>query len=107
MMIQNWFYLFALIISISGLLFIDYRYKLAFWHDARRTALTIAVTIVVFILWDIIGINFGIFFKGDSQYMLPFVLAPEFPVEELFFLFLLSFVTLLLYRGLSRWRRIS
>lgn len=106
-MIQHWFYLFALLISISGLLFIDYRYKLAFWYDVRRTVWTVAITMFVFILWDIIGITLGIFFKGNSQYMLPFVVAPEFPVEELFFLFLLSFVTLLLYRGISRWRRIS
>lgn len=106
-MIQRWFYLFVLLFSISGLLFIDYRYKLAFWHDKRRTAWTIGITMLIFILWDIIGITIGIFFKGNSQYILPFVIAPEFPVEELFFLFLLSFVTLLIYRGLSRWQRIS
>jgi len=106
-MIQHWFYLFALLISIGGLLCIDWRYKLAFWHDTRRTALTIAVAIAVFIMWDIIGIRFGIFFKGASQYMLPFVIVPEFPVEELFFLFLLSYTTLLIYRGVSRWRHIS
>lgn len=104
---QHLVYLGALVASICGLLVIDYHYKLAFWHDARRTALTMVVTVCVFILWDIVGIAMGIFLKGGSQYMLPFVIAPEFPVEELFFLFLLSFVTLLLYRGLGRWRRIS
>ncbi len=105
-MIQQLFYMFALTISIGLLLSVDYRYKLAFWHDARRTAWTVGVTMLVFVVWDIIGINLGIFYKGDSRYMLPFVIAQEFPVEELLFLFLLSFVTLLLYRGLGRWQRI-
>lgn len=102
-MIQHWFYLFALLVSISGLLLIDYRYRLAFWHDTRRTVWTIGVTVIIFIVWDIIGIMLGIFFQGNSRYMLPFAIAPEFPIEELFFLFLLSFVTLLIYRGFSRW----
>jgi len=106
-MIQHWFYLSALLISIAGLLVIDWRYKLAFWHNARRTAWTIAIVMAVFIFWDAIGISLGIFFKGSGEYMLPFELAPEFPIEELFFLFLLAFVTILLYRGLSRWQRIS
>jgi len=103
---QHLAYLGVLLVSICGLIYIDYRYKLAFWHDARRTTLTIIISMCVFILWDITGIIMGIFLKGVSRYMLPFVIAPQFPVEELFFLFLLSFVTLLLYRGLGRWRRI-
>jgi lycopene cyclase domain-containing protein len=104
---HHWFYLIALIISISGLVVIDWRYTLAFWHSTRRTALTIAIAMVFFIAWDLLGIGLGIFFKGTGQYMLPFELLPEFPIEELFFLFLLSYVTLLLYRGFGRWQRIS
>lgn len=106
-MIQHWFYLFVLLISISGLIVLDWRFKLAFWHDRRRTLITIAVGLFVFILWDILGIKFGVFFKGQSEYMLPFVVAPEFPIEEFFFLFLLCYVTLLLYRGFGKWKRIS
>ena len=102
-----WSYLVALVVSIACLLLIDYRYKLAFWHDARRTSLTLACAIAIFIVWDIFGISLGIFFHGGSEYALPFLIAPEFPVEELFFLFLLTFVTLLLYRGGERWQRIS
>ena len=106
MILQNTFYLAALLVSITGLLVIDRRFKLAFWFDTIRTGKTIALSIFVFVIWDIIGINMGIFFKGNSQYMLPFVIAPEFPVEELFFLFLLTYVALLLIRGISRCQRI-
>lgn len=102
-----WFYLLALLIGIGGLLLIDRRLKLAFWHDKKRTAITIGVGMALFIVWDLLGISFGIFFKGGSEFALPFSLLPEFPVEELFFLFLLCYTALLLYLGLSKWRRIS
>lgn len=103
----QWFYLIALLISISGLLLIDRRFKLAFWHDRTRTAITLSISIVLFIIWDILGISLGIFFDGPSQYMLPFRLAPHFPVEEIFFLFLLTYVTLIIYNGVhARWPRI-
>lgn len=100
-------YLAALLVSIGGLLLIDRRLKLAFWHDKKRTAITIAVAMGIFIVWDVIGIGFNIFFHGGSSLTLPIRLLPEFPVEELFFLFLLSYTALLLYLGLSKWRRIS
>lgn len=96
---QQWLYLIALLVGISGLLTIDWRYRLGFWSDARRTALTIAAGMGIFIVWDFIGIGLGIFFHGNSQFTLPLRLAPEFPIEELFFLFLLCYVTLLLYLG--------
>ncbi len=102
---ENFYYLTALIVSICCLMLIDFRYGLAFWFNAKRTAATIAITMLFFVLWDLIGIEFGVFFKGNSNYILPIELVPEFPIEELFFLFLLSYVTLLLYRGVSLWRR--
>ncbi len=104
---QHAYYLLSLIIALTGLALTDYRYKLAFWYDASRTAWTLAAATFVFIIWDGIGIWAGIFYKGSSQYMLPFVIAPEFPLEELFFLTVLTYVTLLFYRGFSRWQRIS
>lgn len=97
-----WLYLLALCISISGLLCIDWRHKLAFWKDARRTIITLVVAIVVFIIWDLLGISLGIFYDGESTFMLPVRLLPHFPIEELFFLFLLTYVTLLLYNGFTR-----
>lgn len=99
-------YLGALLVSIGGLLLIDHRWKLVFWHDARRTALTIGIAMGIFVVWDLLGIGLGIFFHGGSLLTLPLRLAPEFPVEELFFLFLLCYVALLLYRGFTKWRRI-
>lgn len=100
---MEWSYLLALIVSITGMAIIDWRYKLAFWHDRRRTILTISIAVAVFILWDILGITLGIFFHGGSQFTLPYRLLPEFPVEEIFFLVLLCYCTLVIYRGAQKW----
>jgi lycopene cyclase domain-containing protein len=104
-MIQ-WAYLIALLVSIGGLAVIDRRYTLAYWFDRRRTVYTLAIGIAVFIIWDLLGIGLGIFFHGGSALTLPVRLLPEFPIEELFFLLLLCYVCLLLYRtGVRLWPR--
>ncbi len=74
-------YLAGLLVGITGMAIIDWRYKLAFWHDRRRTLLTIAICMSVFIVWDVLGIMLGIFFHGGSEFTLPLRLLPEFPLE--------------------------
>lgn len=105
-MIEQFYYAIALLISIAGLTVIDRRFKLAYWFSVPRTGETIVGSMLVFIVWDALGIGLGIFFHGGSRYTLPYRLAPEFPIEELLFLYLLSYVTLLLYRaGAKLWPR--
>ncbi len=99
---MEWIYFTGLSISLLCLSFIDYRFKLAFFHDARRTAITLAVAIGLFIIWDILGIALGIFYHGGSSFTLSVRLLPEFPIEELLFLTLLTYVTLLAYRWFER-----
>ena len=105
-MIQSWYYLLALSVSIAGLFMLDYRYKLAFAKSAKRSGIAIFISMAIFIVWDALGIYMGIFFHGGSKYSLPFRIAPEFPIEELFFLFLLCYTALLLYlAGSKLWPR--
>jgi len=101
---MQWFYLVGLVIAISCLVLIDRRFKLAFFHNFKRTALTLAISIWLFIVWDIFGIKLGIFFHGGSAYTLPYRIIPEFPIEEVFFLFLLTYVALLIYRFVEKRR---
>ncbi len=101
---MQWLYLVCLLISIGGLVTIDHRWKLAFWRDASRTAKTLILAIIVFVLWDLIGISLGIFFHGGSGFTLPLRLAPEFPIEEIIFLFLLTYSALIIYHGVLTWR---
>lgn len=101
-----WLYFASLLLSLAGLALLDWRYKLAFWYDRRRTAWTLGACVGIFLIWDLLGIGLGIFRHGDSPYALPFTLVPHFPIEELFFLVLLCYTTLLIYLGMKKWRRI-
>lgn len=101
---MNFAYLAALLISIAGLGFLDWRYRVAVFSQPRRALLTIGIGVAVFLAWDIAGVSLGIFFRGDAGYMTGVLLAPEVPLEELFFLILLNYQTLLLWRALERRR---
>lgn len=91
-------YLGALLLSLGGLALLDRRFRLAFWHDRRRSAWTLGIGVVGFLLWDVAGLALGIFARGDSPHMTGVLLAPELPLEEAFFLALLCYVALLAWR---------
>lgn len=95
-------YLALLLISIAGLGAIDHRHKLALFVSPKATILSVATAVVVFLAWDLVGIALGIFFRGDAPHLSGLLLAPELPLEELFFLILLSYNTLLVYLGFAR-----
>ena len=98
---MSWVYLVAIVVSMLGMVVLDWRYKLALWEDFRRTIVTVAIGVTVFIIWDIFGIALGIFFSGHSEFMSGVYLAPEFPIEELLFLTFLCYFTLIMYRILE------
>ncbi|QHT58127.1 lycopene cyclase domain-containing protein [Cellulomonas sp. H30R-01] len=95
-------YLGALLVSLGGLALLDRRFRLAFWHDPRRAAWTVGIGVVAFLLWDVAGLLLGIFARGESPHMTGILLAPELPVEEVFFLTLLCYVALLAWRWFDR-----
>jgi lycopene cyclase domain-containing protein len=94
-------YLLALAIGLTGMVLLDRRFRLFFWLDARRAALVLVVGVLFFLAWDLSGIALGIFFRGETQFMTGLLLAPELPLEELFFLALLCYLTMNLYSGAS------
>lgn len=100
-MLTPWLYLISLVVSIGCLVLIDWRYKLAFWSDRRRTIGVFVVLLAVFLVWDLLGIGLGIFFIGSSEYLSGIVLLPELPIEEVAFLSLLIYTTLLIWRKAS------
>ncbi|MDN4483419.1 lycopene cyclase domain-containing protein [Demequina lignilytica] len=95
-------YLTALVVSIGGLAVLDLRYRIALFDQPRRTLLTVGIAVAAFLAWDAAGVGLGIFFIGGAPYLTGVVLAPEVPLEELFFLILLVYQTLLLWRWLDR-----
>lgn len=94
----SYLYVLSLMVSICGLGVLDYRYRLAYFVDRRATLLTIGGMVAFFVIWDVIGIELGIFFTGKTAYLSGIELAADLPLEELFFLVLLSYVTLLVWR---------
>ena len=96
-------YLGSLVLSLVGLGLLDYRHRLAiFAGQGPRTLVTVAVGVVFFLAWDVVGIAYGVFFRGAGPFMTGVLIAPELPVEEVFFLILLSYVLLLSYLGVRR-----
>ena len=95
-------YLLALAIALTGMVALDRRFRLFFWQDARRAAIVLVVGLVFFLAWDVAGIGLGIFFRGETDFMTGLQVAPELPLEEIFFLTLLCYLTMNLYSGLER-----
>jgi len=92
-------YLVALLIALTGMVLLDRRFRLFFWRDARRAALVLVIGVLFFVAWDLCGIGLGVFFRGETSFMTGLVVAPELPVEELFFLALLCYLTMNLVGG--------
>ena len=95
-------YLAALLLTIGCMMLIDRRWRLFFWRDPMAAALTTAIGVAFFLLWDIAGISQGIFFRGETAFMTGILVGPELPLEEVFFLTLLCYLTMNLVNGFSR-----
>lgn len=110
-MLMGLLYLLALLIALTGMVLLDRRFTLFFWVSWRRALAVLLVGVAFFVVWDLAGIGLGIFFRGETSFMTGLQVAPELPVEELFFLTLLCYLTMNLYgffsRGLGATRRAS
>jgi lycopene cyclase domain-containing protein len=85
-------YLLALSVSLTGMIVLDRRFGLFFWRAPRAAAVVLTAGVVFFLAWDLVGIGSGIFYRGQTSFMTGLQLAPELPVEELFFLIFLCYL---------------
>ena len=92
-------YLLTLLAAIGCMVLLDRRFTLFFWRDARRATIVLITGVVFFVLWDLFGIGLGIFYRGETAFMTGIVVAPELPLEELFFLAFLCYLTMVLITG--------
>lgn len=99
---MGFLYLAALLVSLTGMVMLDRRFRLFFWQDARRATVVLTTGIVFFLIWDLAGINLGVFFRGTGQWMTGILLAPELPLEEVFFLTLLCYMTMNVFAALRK-----
>ncbi|MEA9984095.1 MULTISPECIES: lycopene cyclase domain-containing protein [Subtercola] len=95
-------YLLALAVALTGMVVLDRRFSLFFWRDTRRATIVLVVGVLFFLVWDLSGIGAHIFFRGETAFMTGLVIGPELPLEELFFLTLLCYLTMNLFGALTR-----
>ncbi|MCZ2402233.1 lycopene cyclase domain-containing protein [Paenarthrobacter sp. Z7-10] len=99
---MGFLYLAVLLLSLSGLTMLDWRYRLFFFSHPVRAALVLAIGVGFFLAWDSAGIGLQIFFRAETGIMTGVLLAPELPLEELFFLTFLCQLAMVLFTALSR-----
>ncbi|WIB78001.1 lycopene cyclase domain-containing protein [Curtobacterium sp. MCPF17_002] len=87
-------YLAGLLVSLVGMTVLDARFRLFFWRAPWRAAAVMVVGVAFFMLWDVLGVAAGIFFIGPQHLLTGVLLAPDVPLEELFFLVLLCYTTM-------------
>jgi lycopene cyclase domain-containing protein len=95
-------YLGALLVSLGCMVLLDSRFRLFFWADARRATLVLVLGVAFFLAWDLAGIGLLIFYRGETDFMTGILLAPELPLEEVFFLTLLCYVAMNFFTGAAR-----
>lgn len=92
-------YLAALLVSLAGIVVLDRRFRLVFWHRPALAAVVLAIGLAFLLCWDLVCIGLGVFGRGGSAAFTGVMLAPELPLEEPVFLVFLGYLTLVLLRG--------
>ncbi|WP_250891145.1 lycopene cyclase domain-containing protein [Clavibacter michiganensis] len=95
-------YLAALLLTLGCMMLVDRRWRLFFWRDRTAAAVTTLVGVAFFLAWDVAGISQGIFFRGETAFMTGILVGHELPLEEVFFLTLLCYLTMNMVNGASR-----
>lgn len=94
-------YLAALIGSGFCMGLLDYRWKLFLFDRPKAALAAVAVGFCVFLSWDLIAIDLGAYIKGASDAMTGFEIGPELPIEELFFITFLCYITGVIHGGMK------
>jgi lycopene cyclase domain-containing protein len=87
-------YLAGLLVSLVGMTVLDWRFRLFFWRAPWRATAVTVIGVAFFLVWDVLGVALGIFFIGPQHLLTGVLLAPDVPLEELFFLLLLCYTTM-------------
>ncbi|WP_407319332.1 lycopene cyclase domain-containing protein [Isoptericola halotolerans] len=96
-------YLGLLLGALACMALIDHRARLLlFSAHPVRGAVVLVVGTVVFLAWDVVAIAEDYYERGGAA-MTGIELAPHLPLEELFFILFLCYVTLVLHGLLTRW----
>ncbi|WP_396278317.1 lycopene cyclase domain-containing protein [Glutamicibacter creatinolyticus] len=97
-------YLLILLALIGCMALIDVRFKLFICCRPGPALVSLVVGTAIFLLWDVLAIDQGIFLHLESKWMSGVMVGDQLPLEEVFFLFFLCYQVMILVNGWLRWR---
>ena len=97
-------YLLILLALLACMALLDAKYKLFVFARPAPALLALVAGTGIFLLWDVIAIDAGIFLHRDSPLMTGVMLGAQLPLEEGFFLLFLCYQTMVLCNGVLAWR---
>nr|WP_274604678.1 lycopene cyclase domain-containing protein [Microbacterium sp. CFBP 8794] len=92
----------AILFSFAGMIAIDLKFGLALRVAPARTSAAVLLSTAFFLVWDVVGIVTGVFVKGESPLFIGVTLAPHLPLEEVFFLLFLSYLSIVMFAVFER-----
>jgi lycopene cyclase domain-containing protein len=94
---QFYTYLSILLFSLIGLLYFDYKKKFVIFTKNGSSIRDIIFASLLFLIIDIVGVVNGIFYS-NRKYIVGVDVFPGVPIEEIFFLLLFSYFSLIVWR---------
>lgn len=94
---MSWLYLLSILGSMFCMGLVDRRWRLFLFDRPRRAVTIVAAGGLLFLVWDLVAISLGIYQRGESPAMTGIEVAPELPLEELFFIVFLCYLTMVLH----------
>ena len=94
---MTWLYLLAIVGSTLCMGLVDHRWGLFLFARPRRAVLVVVAGVVFFLAWDLVALNLDIYRRGESPAMTGIELVPDLPLEELFFVVFLCYLTMVLH----------
>ncbi|MFD1860489.1 lycopene cyclase domain-containing protein [Aeromicrobium camelliae] len=98
---MSWLYLLSILGSTFCMGLVDRRWRLFLFDRPGRAVAIVAAGGLLFLIWDLVAIALGIYQRGESPAMTGIEVAPELPLEELFFIVFLCYLTMVLHRLFS------
>jgi lycopene cyclase domain-containing protein len=98
---MSWIYLLVIVASTACMGLVDRRWRLFLFARPARALLVVAVGVVFFLVWDLSAIGLDIYRRGESPAMTGIELVPDLPLEEVFFVLFLCYLTMVLHALLA------
>jgi lycopene cyclase domain-containing protein len=95
-------YLLAIVGSTLCMGLVDHRWRLFLFARPARAVAVVGCGLLFFLVWDVVAIGLGVYERGDSAAMTGVEVADELPLEELFFIVFLCYLTMVVHRLVRR-----